>query len=98
LIDFFKQRIESAYSSASQDDHLPSPVPTEQSTSELQQHQLHSASLSATGKSLKLRATDRQTPSQGAALSKLKEKSQRQPLSSHPRKVANYARQDNFLL
>jgi hypothetical protein len=65
----------------------------------MQQPQPPSIPLSATGKSVKSRATDRQTPSQEAALSKLKERSQRQPgVSGQPRKVANYARQDNFLL
>lgn len=53
--------------------------------------------LSATGKSLKLRASDRQTPSQETALSKLKEKSTKLSANtSHPRKVVNYSRQENF--
>lgn len=58
-------------------------------------------SLSATGKSLKPRASDRQTPSQEAALSKLKEKATKQQSqsnpSSHPRRVVNYSRQENFM-
>jgi hypothetical protein len=62
----------------------------------------HSHALSATGKALKLRASDRQTPSQEAALVKLKEKTSRANPShslhsSHPaRRVVNYARQENF--
>jgi hypothetical protein len=51
------------------------------------------------GKSTKYRSTDRQTPSQEAALQRLKDKSLKNLQSHHPprHKVVNYGRQENFL-